>query len=88
MLNPNLANLPINLFKGAVITDANNAPLGLSSISTTANAPFTFWCTLISLRRKCDIILEKCGIDGWELVNFQCVGALGSMMILVFKRAK
>lgn len=41
-----------------------------------------------SLKVKCNAILEKCGNEGWELVNFQCVGALGSMMILIFKRAK
>ena len=41
-----------------------------------------------SLRRKCNAILEKCGNDGWELVNFQCAGAFGSMMILVLKRSK
>jgi len=41
-----------------------------------------------SLKEKCNVILEKYGNEGWELVNFQCVGALGSMMILVFKRAK
>jgi hypothetical protein len=41
-----------------------------------------------SLKEKCNAILEKCGNEGWELVNFQCAGGLGSMMILVFKRAK
>lgn len=41
-----------------------------------------------SLKEKCNAILEKYSNEGWELVNFQCVGALGSMMILVFKRAK
>lgn len=41
-----------------------------------------------SLKEKCNAILEKCGDEGWELVNFQCAGAFGSMMILVFKRAK
>lgn len=41
-----------------------------------------------SLKEKCNAILEKYGNEGWELVNFQCIGALGSMMILVFKRAK
>lgn len=43
--------------------------------------------TKSSLKEKCNVILEKCGNEGWELVNFQCVGAFGSMMILVFKRA-
>lgn len=41
-----------------------------------------------SLKEKCDTILKKYADDGWELVNFQCIGALGSIMILVFKRAK
>jgi hypothetical protein len=41
-----------------------------------------------SLREKCDAILKKYANDGWELVNFQCIGAFGSIMILVFKRAK
>jgi len=41
-----------------------------------------------SIKEKCNAILEKYGNEGWELVNFQCVGAFGSMMILVFKRAK
>jgi len=41
-----------------------------------------------SLKEKSNVILERYANDGWELVNFQCAGALGSMMILVFKRAK
>lgn len=41
-----------------------------------------------SLKEKCDIILKKYADDGWQLVNFQCIGALGSIMILIFKRAK
>lgn len=41
-----------------------------------------------SLKEKCDAILEKYASEGWELVNFQCVGSAGSMMILVFKRPK
>jgi len=41
-----------------------------------------------SLKVKCDAILKKYANDGWELVNFQCIGALGSIMMLVFKRAK
>ena len=41
-----------------------------------------------SLKEKCDAILKKYANDGWELVNFQCIGALGSIMMLVFKRAK
>ncbi len=40
------------------------------------------------IKEKSNMILEKYGKDGWELVNFQCVGALGSMMIFVFKRLK
>lgn len=39
-----------------------------------------------SIKEKSNQILRKNGEDGWELVNFQCVGALGSMMIFVFKR--
>ncbi|HKL79371.1 MAG TPA: DUF4177 domain-containing protein [Mobilitalea sp.] len=42
--------------------------------------------TKSSLKKKCNAILEKCGNEGWELVNFQCAG--GSMMIFIFKRAK
>lgn len=41
-----------------------------------------------SLKEKCDAILNKNANDGWELVNFQCIGALGSIMILIFKRVK
>lgn len=41
-----------------------------------------------SLKEKCDAILRKYSDEGWELVNFQCIGALGSIMILIFKRAK
>lgn len=41
-----------------------------------------------SLKEKCNAILKKYSNEGWELVNFQCIGAFGSMMILVFKRAK
>lgn len=40
------------------------------------------------IKEKSNLILEKYGKDNWELVNFQCVGALGSMMIFVFKRLK
>ncbi len=45
------------------------------------------WDTKKSIKYKSDEILNKFGRDGWELVNFQCVGAYGSMMIFVFKRA-
>lgn len=41
-----------------------------------------------SLKKKSDKILERRGNEGWELVNFQCVGGLGSMMVFVFKRVK
>lgn len=41
-----------------------------------------------SLKRKSDKILEQHGKEGWELVNFQCVGCLGSMMVFVFKRER
>ena len=44
--------------------------------------------TKASLKEKCNMILRKYGDEGWELVNFQCAGAFGSMMIMVFKRAK
>ena len=39
-----------------------------------------------SIKDKSNQILRKNGEDGWELVNFQCAGAFGSMMIFVFKR--
>lgn len=39
-----------------------------------------------SLKVKSNKILEAAGKEGWELVNFQCAGAFGSMMIFVFKR--
>jgi hypothetical protein len=39
-----------------------------------------------SLKEKSNIILASAGEDGWELVNFQCAGAFGSMMIFIFKR--
>ncbi len=44
------------------------------------------WDTKKSIKCKSDEILNKYGRDGWELVNFQCIGAYGSMMIFVFKR--
>ena len=51
----------------------------------TFNSTFdTRW----SLRMKCNEVLAKHASDGWELVNFQCIGALGSIMMFVFKRAK
>ena len=39
-----------------------------------------------SLKRKSDEVLQKAGKEGWELVNFQCVGAAGSITMFVFKR--
>lgn len=39
-----------------------------------------------SIKRKMDKILRECGNDGWELVNFQCAGAFGSVTILTFKK--
>lgn len=39
-----------------------------------------------SLKIKSDKVLEQYGKEGWELVNFQCVGVFGSMMVFVFKR--
>ena len=41
-----------------------------------------------TLQSKSDTILRLYGFDGWELVNFQCIGALGSIMMFVFKRPK
>ncbi len=41
-----------------------------------------------SLKKKSNKVLEQHGKEGWELVNFQCAGAFGSMMIFVFKREK
>lgn len=40
------------------------------------------------LKKKSNKVLEQYGKEGWELVNFQCVGGFGSMMIFVFKREK
>lgn len=39
-----------------------------------------------TLKEKSNKVLERAGKEGWELVNFQCAGGLGSMMIFVFKR--
>ncbi len=39
-----------------------------------------------SIKIKSNRLLEKYGDEGWELVNFQCVGAFGSMMVFVFKK--
>ena len=39
-----------------------------------------------SLKEKSDRILKQYGVDGWELVNFQCIGSAGTMMMFVFKR--
>lgn len=41
-----------------------------------------------SLKKKSNKVLEQYGKEGWELVNFQCVGGLGSVMVFVFKREK
>lgn len=41
-----------------------------------------------SLKEKSNKVLKQYGEEGWELVNFQCVGGLGSMMVFVFKREK
>jgi hypothetical protein len=46
------------------------------------------WDSKRSLKKKSDKILERHGNEGWELVNFQCVGGFGSMMVFVFKREK
>ncbi|MDD4843493.1 MAG: DUF4177 domain-containing protein [Anaerotignum sp.] len=44
------------------------------------------FATKKTLKEKSDKVLEAAGKDGWELVNFQCVGASGTMMVFVFKR--
>lgn len=44
------------------------------------------WDTKKSIKIKSDEILNQYGAEGWELVNFQCIGAFGTMMIFVFKR--
>ena len=44
--------------------------------------------TAKSLKKKSNKVLEQYGKEGWELVNFQCVGGFGSMMVFVFKREK
>lgn len=41
-----------------------------------------------SLKKKCDLILNKYSSEGWELVNFQCIGSMGSFMMFVFKKSK
>lgn len=41
-----------------------------------------------SLKKKSNQVLEQYGKEGWELVNFQCAGGFGSMMIFVFKGEK
>lgn len=44
--------------------------------------------TKTSLKEKSNAILERYGKEGWELVNFQCIGAMGSITMFVFKRIK
>ncbi len=44
------------------------------------------FATKKSIKEKSDKVLETYGREGWELVNFQCVGAGGTMMIFIFKR--
>lgn len=46
----------------------------------------SIWDTKKSLKGKSDKILDAAGKEGWELVNFQCIGAHGSIMAFVFKR--
>jgi hypothetical protein len=41
-----------------------------------------------SLKEKSNLVLNKYGKEGWELVNFQCVGGFGSLMVFVFKKEK
>lgn len=54
-------------------------------VTETFNSLFD---TKTSLKRKSNEVLEQYGKEGWELVNFQCVGGLGSIMVFVFKRKK
>ena len=42
--------------------------------------------TTRGLKRKSDNLMALRAKDGWELVSFQCAGALSSTMIFVFKR--
>lgn len=46
----------------------------------------SMWNTEATLKEKSDEILKQAGEEGWELVNFQCAGLLGSTMIFVFKK--
>ncbi len=40
-----------NLFAGSIITNADDAPLGVSSMSNTGtNCPFSFWATILTVR--------------------------------------
>lgn len=38
------------------------------------------------LKKKSDKLMALRAQDGWELVSFQCSGALSSIMIFVFRR--
>lgn len=46
----------------------------------------SIWDTKKSLKEKSNKILDIAGKECWELVNFQCIGAFGSIMVFVFKR--
>ncbi len=39
-----------------------------------------------SLKKASQQLLETAGREGWELVNFQCIGASGSVTMFVFKK--
>lgn len=45
-------------------------------------------CGNTKLRHLIQFSTIKYANDGWKLLDFQCIGALGSIMMLVFKRAK
>jgi hypothetical protein len=46
----------------------------------------SFFDNTNTLKEKSNKVLDAAGKEGWELINFQCAGAGGSMMIFVFKR--
>lgn len=38
------------------------------------------------LKKASQELLDKAGNEGWELVNFQCIGGSGSVTMFVFKK--
>ena len=46
----------------------------------------SFFDTGKTIQEKSNSVLAAAGKEGWELVNFQCVGGSGSLMVFVFKR--